>query len=73
MNLLQTDRTYASYDNAMTMLVKTLKNAGLTLDDVRYLIAVNERGRFAPVLLASTKLPLPLLIQFAHVGITVVN
>ena len=62
-DLLRTTRTYATTENA----VKALKNAVAPrrLEDVRYLIAVNPAGRFAPVLIGTEYIP------FIHVGITV--
>ena len=49
MNLLQTDRTYATAANAMKALVIASKKLGKDISDVRHLIAVNADGRFAPV------------------------
>jgi hypothetical protein len=57
MNLLRTTTTYATPDNATKALVKTLAKAGLTLDAVRYLIAVNADGRYAPVLVGNAYIP----------------
>ena len=51
MNLLQTDRTYATAANAMKALVIASKKLGKDISDVRHLIAVNADGRFAPVVL----------------------
>ena len=51
MNLLQTDRTYATAANALKALVIACKKRGKDISDVRHLIAVNADGRFAPVVL----------------------
>jgi hypothetical protein len=50
MNLLQTTRTYATYDNAVKALAQTCARCGTSLDNVRYLIASDAHGRFAPIL-----------------------
>jgi hypothetical protein len=57
MNLLRTDTTYATRENAMKALIKKLAKNNLTPDEVRYLIAVNEEGRYAPVLVGSAMIP----------------
>jgi len=49
MNLLQTDRTYATAATALKALVIACKKLGKDISDVRHLIAVNADGRFAPV------------------------
>jgi hypothetical protein len=49
MNLLTTDRTYATRKNAIKALETCCKEIGATLDQIRFVIAVNEAGRFAPV------------------------
>lgn len=68
MNLIRTRVTYLTYRNAEAALIKTLANSGMTLADVRYLIAVNEEGRFAPVLVGNQ------FIHFAvNANITVVS
>jgi hypothetical protein len=68
MNLLKTTTTYATPANAEKALVKTLAKAGLTLDAVRYLIAINADGRYAPVLVGAA------YISFAvNANITVVG
>lgn len=66
LNLLLTDKTYATYANAEKALLKACKEAGVSR--VRYLIAANEKGRFAPVLVGNQFIPLAL-----HYGITVVS
>jgi hypothetical protein len=49
MNLLTTDRTYATRENAIKALDAACKKIGATIDQIRFVIAVNEAGRFAPV------------------------
>ena len=49
MNLLQTDRTYATAATALQALVIACEKLGKDISDVRHLIAVNADGRFAPV------------------------
>jgi hypothetical protein len=49
MNILKTDRTYATAANAVKALVIACTKIGKDIADVRYVIAVNEFGRFAPV------------------------
>ena len=49
MNLLNTDRTYATRENAIKALELGCKKIGSTIDKIRFVIAVNEAGRFAPV------------------------
>ena len=65
-DLLRTDRTYATRKNAVKALETALRTyTPQGLNDVRYLIAVNDAGRFAPVLVGTAYIPL------IHVGITV--
>lgn len=73
MDILTTNRTYKTRENAEAFLSATLAKAGFSLDDARYVIAVNNEGRFAPVMFASAKIPVQTLIGFAHVGVTVVG
>ncbi len=63
-DLLRTDKTYATRENALKALEKKLANYPA---NVRFVIAVNEEGRFAPVVFGVELLPL------AHQGITVVG
>ena len=49
MNLLKTDRTYATADNAIKALVIAANKLGKDISDLRYIIGVAENGRFAPV------------------------
>lgn len=50
MNLLQTTRTYKTYANAVAALDKECTRFGTTKERLRYLIAVKDDGRFAPVI-----------------------
>lgn len=67
MNIIKTATTYASIENATKALRVKLEKAGYEFANVRYLIAVNESGRFAPVLFGEEFIP------FAFVGVTVVG
>jgi hypothetical protein len=67
MNIITAQRTYATQANAQKALEKTLTVAGLTLDNVRWLIAVNEQGRFVPTLVGIEH------VRFAHAGIMVIG
>ena len=67
MNLLRTDKTYKTQWLAVKALEKKLIELGGNLNDTRYVIAVNEDGRFAPVVFGIDFLPL------AQHGITVVG
>ena len=53
MNLLNTDRTYATRENAIKALELGCKKIGSTIDKIRFVIAVNEAGRFAPVVVGN--------------------
>jgi hypothetical protein len=61
MDLLRTKRTYKTREAAIKALA-----AKTDIDRVRYLIAVAEDGRFAPVVVGVDQLHL------VHAGITVV-
>lgn len=54
MNLLKTDRTYSTAANATKALGIACKKLGKDVADVRYLIAVKEDGRFAPIVIGVT-------------------
>ena len=53
MNLLKTDRTYATYANALKALETACVKIGTKLEEVRFVIAVNESGRFAPAVIGT--------------------
>jgi hypothetical protein len=67
MDLLRTDRTYATRANAAKALEKKVAELGGDIRNIRYVIAANEEGRFAPVVVGIDNLVL------AHHGITVVG
>lgn len=67
MKLCAEAKGYATSQNAVTALTKKLVAAGLKLEDVRYLVAVNDEGRFVPTLVGEAYIP------FIHVGIAVVG
>ncbi len=62
--LLRTDRTYATYGNALKALERAIGEATIR---VPYIIATTPEGRFAPVVVGAQFIPL------AHMGITVVG
>lgn len=72
MNILQTKRTYKTFANAEIALGNALERIGRTLKSTRYVIAATEDGRFAPVVIASSR-DLTDLIPLAHIGVTVVG
>tara|TARA_R110002110_G_scaffold243473_4_gene460083 strand:- start:2186 stop:2404 length:219 start_codon:yes stop_codon:yes gene_type:complete len=72
MNMLRTDRTYKTYNNAMEALRRGCAKLGVDFDSLRYVIAANESGRFAPAVLSINGERIP-AISFIHVGITVIG
>lgn len=68
-NILTALTDYATRENAEKKLAKELAKAGSSLTDtnIRYLIGVNEAGRFVPVLVGAQ------FAGFAHAGIMVVG
>ena len=71
-DLLRTKRTYKTREAAVSALRKivlTLENQHRKecLPTVRYIIAVNEEGRFAPVVVGAHE------SQFIHANVTVVG
>ena len=68
MNLLQTKRTYKTVENATQALCKTLGCTRDQLRTVRYLIATNEEGRFAPVLVGVQYIPVAVSGNITVVG-----
>jgi hypothetical protein len=80
MNMLRTDRTYATYDNAMAALRRGCVKLHVDVDSVRYVIAANEAGRFAPAVLLDSRIPNRgssggpwSTMSFIHAGITVIG
>lgn len=71
MDMIQTDRTYKTRDNAEKALIIKLALLGETTDTVRYLIAVKDDGRFAPVVMHDNRKPH--LVGLAHHGVTVIG
>lgn len=67
MKLCAEAKGYATVANAVQKLRLKLGDAGLRLEDVRYLIAVNDAGRFVPTLVGEAYVP------FVHRGIAVVG
>lgn len=63
-DLLSTTRTYKTRENAVKALDRIARRYGVE-DTVRYVIAVNEDGRFAPVVIGTSHLAL------VHEGVTV--
>lgn len=69
-NLITAQRTYATFENAKKALERTCALLGLTLDQVRWLIAVTPDGkRFVPTVVGAT----PQMVLFAHNGVMVVS
>lgn len=71
MRLVPDAKGYANEDNAIQKLADTLAKAGLTLDSVRWLIAINREGRFVPTIVIGPNDGH--LIGLVHRGIAVVN
>jgi hypothetical protein len=77
-NLITARKTYATVANAEKALAKVIATAseGLTLEDVRYFIAVSatEPGRFVPtVMLQQPKMVGGTACWMIHCGIMVVG
>ena len=72
MNVLRTDRTYATQANALKALETAAEKIGALMSNVLYVIAVNPEGRFAPVVTDVVVTP-SLKIEFAHKGVTIVG
>lgn len=68
---LRTDRTYKTRKNAVHALEQAADKLGLNKDALRYVIAVNEEGRFAPVVLVGGTQEH--LVSLAWEGVTVVS
>lgn len=54
-NLLRHNHTYASYASALASLDRVARTANLEVENLRYIIAANPEGRFAPVVLLNQK------------------
>ena len=70
MGIIKTDRTYGSAANAVKALDRACERLGVTRDSLRWMVAVAEDGRFAPVVLYGGETS---NLRFAHVGVTVVS
>jgi hypothetical protein len=72
MDIIRTTRTYATRFNAITALRKALMTIGgiASLGTCRWLIAVDEDGRYAPVVSIGDRSDLCIL---AHHGVTIIN
>ena len=68
MDMIKTDKTYATRENAVKALAKALAQGGLTLDTAKWMIATNEAGRFAPVLWGREYVDYALQFHFTVVG-----
>jgi len=76
MNILRTERTYASPSTATYALGQAANRIGKSIADVRYVIAVTETShvtelaRFAPVVIGINDQRGESNNDFMHVGIT---
>jgi hypothetical protein len=70
MELLRTDRTYKTYENAYKALVTACQKMGRDVEVVRWVIAANSAGRFAPMVVGSTDQNGVSNNHFMFVGIT---
>jgi hypothetical protein len=71
MKLCNETKGYASPATAQTALEKALMKQGRNIGDVRWLIAVNDKGRYAPVVVYG-RVELN-ICALANAGICVVN
>ena len=70
MKLCTESKSFASPANAQRALVTALRRQGLVLDDVRWLISVNDAGRFVPVVIYSAKTN---ACGLANAGVSVIS
>ena len=68
-DVLKTNRTYKTRVNAVRALDKLIKLRP-DYNSIRYVIAVNEEGRYAPIVLTRDSVLIAFLI---HNGVTVAN
>lgn len=68
-HLLRTKRTYKSRENAELALRKVCKRYHRDLSTIRWLIAVDDKGRFAPVVVGSDEIN----FGWHYKGITIVG
>jgi len=69
-DLLKTDSTFASRQRALAKLERACGKTGLVSSKLRFVIAVNDNGRFAPVVVFDGKSE---TLALAHQGVTVVS
>ena len=69
MDVLRTDRTYASRENAIKHLKKVCASTGIAFESIRWCVATNEEGRFAPVVMAASAGDFP--SEFPRNGVTI--
>ena len=67
MNLLRTDRTYATQDNAVKALQRACTKHAIAISSLRYLIAVKPDGRFAPVVIGAGNIDNNRLFCFSQI------
>ncbi len=74
MDVLRTDRTYKTRANAIIALRQCCHKLDVDFKRVRWLVAVNDDGRFAPVVASCSD---PKIADFpstwAHNGVTVLG
>lgn len=70
MELLTTDRTYKTYENAYKALVAACEKTGHSIDSVRWVIGANAAGRFAPVVVGMCDMNGQSNNDFVFVGVT---
>ena len=63
---------YGSYDNAIKKLDRELKSIGRSRDDARWLVSVNQSGRFVPTVVPNSG-DVALFVPLAYVGVSIVN
>ena len=72
-NAVQTDRTYASFKNAVNALEVAITKTSHNIGDVRWTVGVADDGRFAPVVIGSNDRAGLSNLDFIHIGVTVVG
>lgn len=70
MDMLTTDRTYASRDNAVKALGIAAAKLGKSIVDIRYIVATNDAGRFAPVVVGLKDMSGDTNNGFPFIGVT---
>lgn len=72
MRLCNESHSFASVANAEKALAKALARIGRTLDDTRYVIAVNAIGRYVPAVLVTTK-DVNEMMALTSLGVSLIN